>query len=119
LKPLTPDELKKPRCRRLRKKLRVGEFQEFGLSLNISFDAAVIAFDDALDRWIDFVESKHWAFGGGGNGDNQAFSGFICRYERGSLTEQDRGAIQAWLSQQDWVTDFAVHELHDVWHGYD
>ncbi|WP_374761336.1 50S ribosome-binding protein YggL [Pseudomonas sp. sp1636] len=72
-----------------------------------------------MNRWIEFVESRNWAFGGGGNGDHQEFSGFICRGERGSLTEQDRGAIQEWLKQQDWVTDFAVQELQDVWHGYD
>ena len=56
------------RSRRLRKKLRVGEFQEFGFSLTFTIDPQQTGCEEALDRWIDYIESQGWCFGGGGSG---------------------------------------------------
>jgi uncharacterized protein YggL (DUF469 family) len=66
MKMLTPTEREKPRKRRLRKKLHVGEFQELGFEVRFSWQSdAEHDFDEKLDEWIDFVESQGWAFGGG------------------------------------------------------
>lgn len=73
MKSLSAHEIKKPRNRRLRKKLRIAEFREFGIDIRIVFCKKVISFDAALDLWIDFVESKGWAFAGGGNEGGESF----------------------------------------------
>lgn len=40
MKFLTPEQMEKPRKRRLRKKLRLGEFQEFGFSFELTTTVA-------------------------------------------------------------------------------
>ncbi|HHQ4555036.1 TPA: 50S ribosome-binding protein YggL [Aeromonas veronii] len=44
-----PADLHKKRSRRLRKKLRVGEFQEFGFSLTFTIDPQQTGCEEALD----------------------------------------------------------------------
>ncbi|WP_132459048.1 50S ribosome-binding protein YggL, partial [Pseudomonas aeruginosa] len=60
MKFLTPEQMEKPRKRRLRKKLRLGEFQEFGFSFELTYDRSALSYDDALDHLIDFVEAQGW-----------------------------------------------------------
>ncbi|WP_447748460.1 50S ribosome-binding protein YggL [Pseudomonas nicosulfuronedens] len=55
MKYLTPEQMAKPRKRRLLKKLRLGEFQEFGFSLEVNYSGDL---DDVLDQWIAFVGSE-------------------------------------------------------------
>lgn len=119
MKELTPDEISKPRKRRLRKKLRVGEFQELGFEVEIRFAPGdEPAFDDALDAWIEFVESRSWLFGGGGTVDLGKLGGFVVKDGRGTLTEADRAAAEAWLKEAAWVEGFQVGSLKDAWHGW-
>jgi uncharacterized protein YggL (DUF469 family) len=119
MKLLSPHEVDKPRTRRLRKKLRVGEFRELGLQIAIQLDPdAGIGFDDALDSWIDFVESQDWAFGGGGSDAEGQISGFATRFGKGTLTEEDRSSAKAWLDACAWVKTFRVSDLMDAWHGW-
>ena len=58
MKTLTIEQQAKSRTRRLRKKLRVGEFQELGFSISFRFDSQRYTLDQALDHWIEFVESQ-------------------------------------------------------------
>ncbi len=119
MKELTPDEISKPRKRRLRKKLRVGEFQELGFEVEIRFAPGdEPAFDDALYVWIDFVESRDWSFGGGGSVEGRKLDGFIAKDGRGTLTEADRAAAEGWLKEASWVEGFQVGPLRDAWHGW-
>ena len=119
MKNLRPQELNKPRKRRLRKKLRVGEFQEFGFELKFIINqAASITFDSALDAWIDFVEFQGWAFGGGGNIDGKEIDGFLANYGRGTLKEKDRLSVEEWLNSKEWVEAYQIGELKDAWHGW-
>ncbi|EIU7172588.1 50S ribosome-binding protein YggL [Pseudomonas aeruginosa] len=113
MKSLSAHEIKKPRNRRLRKKLRIAEFREFGIDIRIVFCKKVISFDAALDLWIDFVESKGWAFAGGGNEGGESFSGFICHPGRGTLDEPDTLAIQEWSKKQDWIKN-VTQNLQDA-----
>lgn len=46
------------RSRRLRKKLRIDEFQELGFEVEfVSDPKAGVSSDEGMDRWIEFVES--------------------------------------------------------------
>lgn len=116
MKSLSFHEINKPRNRRLRKKLRIAEFQEFGIDIRIVFYSEIISLDAALDLWIDFVESKGWAFGGGGHEGGESFSGFICHPGRGTLDEPDLLAIQEWSKKQSWVKGDVTQTLKDAWH---
>ena len=107
----------KKRSRRLRKKLRVGEFQEFGITLTFTVDLQQMSFEDALDGWIAFVESQGWCFGGGGSLMGNEIGGFLCQYDGGTLTESDREQVAHWLMAQSWVTAQQIAPLSDAWYG--
>lgn len=113
MKYLTPEQMAKPRKRRLQKKLRLGEFQEFGFSLEVNYTGDL---DDVLDQWITFVESEGWVFVGGATEDGE-FTGYLCLNDVGSLTEADRETTRLWLEKQSWVKSFELGELSDCWHG--
>lgn len=118
MKDLTPAQAAKPRKRRLRKKLHLGDFQELGFSVEVRLmPSAVPTFDQALDAWIDFVESRTWAFGGGGSMDSRKFWGFVTRFGSGTLTEEDRRAAKTWLNETSWTEGGEVGPLQDAWHG--
>jgi len=104
----------KNRTRRLRKKLRVDEFQELG------FDVAWKLKDgtdgEAIDSFIDkfFVEViEPNGLGFGGEGD-LLWHGLICTQQLGKCTEEHRTAVENWLNNND-VEQVSVSELYDVW----
>jgi len=115
MKILADLDLEAPRKRRLRKKLRVGEFREYGLHFGFTLDESKIDFDTALNQWIDFVERQSWGFGGGGMSDQ--ISGFVTQFSRGSLTDKDQAALKTWFEAQAWIKTFTVGDLVDAWHG--
>ena len=101
------------RSRRLRKKLCVDEFQELGFELNLEFkedlsDEAIDAFldaflDDAMDaNGLDYV-----------GGDDY---GLVSKADRGSVTEEQRAAVEAWLKGRDELTKIEVSPLLDAWY---
>ena len=101
------------RSRRLRKKLCVDEFQEAGFELNLDFkqdldEAAIDAFlkdflKEAMDaNGVDYV-----------GGDD---FGLVCSAKRGSVTEEQRAAVEAWLKGRSELTDVTVSPLIDAWH---
>ncbi len=103
--------------RRLRKKKRLGEFQELGFDVTATLrdglsDAELGAF---LDRWIDAIEQRRLAFGGGGGAGK--VSGFITRAGRGSATDDDRVAVAAVLQADATVVRYEVGELRDAWYA--
>ena len=102
---------RKPRKRRLRKKLRVDEFQEFGFDVNFEFTQALAvaqsnAFWDAL---IAQIEANGLLYGG-----NE--SAFVCFDGRGSATEEDRRMLNSWLSSRSEVSSVVIGPLVDAWH---
>ena len=99
--------------KRLRKKLRLREFQEMGFSVKFDFN---IPGDDEffLNFWVSLVgvvEANHLLMGGGLN------DFFVCTDSRRSATETDREALATWLRQQPELSAVAVGPLVDVWHG--
>lgn len=117
MKQLSSEQMLKPRKRRLRKKLRLAEFQEFGFSFELIYAPAAIDLDDVLDQLIDFVEMHGWAFGGGGSVEQAEITGYLCQAGVGSLQESDRDTIRLWLQSQAWCKSFEIGPLSDCWHN--
>lgn len=104
--------------KRLRKKLRVGEFQELGFPVRfrISEELSEEQLGEFLGDWLtSAVEARGLQFGGGG--DARDWEGFIELYRRGSVTEDHRRAIDQWLSEDPRVLHHEVGPLTDAWWG--
>jgi uncharacterized protein YggL (DUF469 family) len=102
--------------RRLRKKLRLKEFQEMGFHLSYRFAQGVSA--EARDRhlaeFIDFIEGHQLTCGGGGD---EVVSYFIAHVPRGSVSESQQATVEAWLGGRKEVTSLQMGQLIDAWHG--
>jgi uncharacterized protein YggL (DUF469 family) len=101
--------------KRIRKKKRVGEFQEFGFDVDASLRSnmdreALYAFSD---RFIAHIEANNLAFGGG-IGPN--VGGFVTRFVRGSATEDDRACTTTFLKNDPDVVQHGVGALRDAWY---
>ena len=102
--------------KRLRKKLRRGEFQEFGFSLAWQFSPQRDApgRDLFLDALLERITALGLTFGGGG-GMAQG-GGFVCKAERGSPSEANRLEVAAWFPEQGADVAGSVGPLVDAWH---
>lgn len=101
------------RSRRLRKKLRLGEFQQLGFEVSITLKPN-LGIDDLcrfLDDFIlDAIEKNELAFGGGTD------CGFITAWERGAVSEAHRTIVENWLNQRQEVVFVALGSLVDAWY---
>jgi len=100
------------RNRRLRKKLRIGEFQQLGFPIEFRLrpgltDEVTWAFWDAFIS--DAIESNGLMFGGGE-------SGYVCGIDRTSASEKHRQVIESWLRGRPEVQSAQVGPLEDAWH---
>jgi uncharacterized protein len=104
--------------RRLRKKKHLGEFQQLGFEVlaELRADLSDEDIEAFFDRWMDAVEARHLAFGGGG-GRHQRFEGFVTRMGRGSATDKDRSALAAFLDHDAAIVHHHVEPLRDAWYG--
>lgn len=102
------------RSRRLRKKLRVDEFQElgFGICMQFTHDLSEQELYQFLDDFLTLVEQRKLCFGG-------CETGFIAPANRGTATENDREAINEWLSARPEVSNITIGQLCDAWYGWD
>ena len=101
------------RSRRLRKKLCVDEFQELGFELNLNFkeDLTDEAVDDFLDQFLrDAMEANGLGYVGGDD------YGLVCLAKRGSVSEEQRAQVEAWLKGRSELIDFSASPLMDVWY---
>ena len=101
------------RSRRLRKKLCVDEFQELGFELQLNYpenteDAVVENF--FADLVMDAIEGNGMALIGG-----EEFA-VVCSGKRGSVTEEQRAAVEAWLKDRKEVSSYEISPLLDVWY---
>jgi uncharacterized protein YggL (DUF469 family) len=103
--------------KRIRKKKRVGEFQELGFMLAFRFqkDISVTERNALLDRFVEeAIEPNGLVFGGGGLDE---WEGFVRSDKpRGSATEDHRKAVEKWLVQEPLVLSYNVGPLMDAWH---
>jgi uncharacterized protein YggL (DUF469 family) len=101
------------RSRRLRKKLCVDEFQELGFELNLSFkeDLTEEAIDAFLDAFLtEAMDANGLDYVGGDD------YGLVCLAERGSVTEEQRAIVEAWLTGRSEVIKVEVSPLMDAWY---
>jgi uncharacterized protein YggL (DUF469 family) len=100
------------RSQRLRKKLCVDEFQELGFELNLDFKEDLS--DEAIDAFLEaFLKEAMEANGPGYVGGDDF--GLVCLQKRGSVTEEQRAAVEAWLKGRSELTE-VVSPLLDVWY---
>ncbi|KFZ39252.1 hypothetical protein HR45_02370 [Shewanella mangrovi] len=102
------------RSRRLRKKLRVDEFQELGFDVAWRFpdDIAEDEIDAQVDKFIEqVIEPRGLGFHGGGH---HVWDGIVATQRIGKCTDEDRQAVEDfWKSQQ--VLEVSVTDLYDIW----
>ena len=94
--------------RRLRKKLRVGEFEEviIPIAFELAEEAPPRTVDHFVDEFLDVVESLSLGFGGGGRARWSGFAQSSARWIH--PTEQQADALRSWLAErkdvlQSWV----------------
>lgn len=109
-----PPPAKRRRSRRLRKKLRVGEFQELGFDYELAWPRPSKPSIEEQDRFLDqlledLVEPRGLSMGGGVD------CGFVSA-RKGSPTEEDRLAFDAWLRRRPGVQSVKVGPLRDAWY---
>ncbi|MCC2546149.1 YggL family protein [Hymenobacter sp. BT175] len=99
--------------KRLRKKLRLQEFQELGFSVRLKLDMPDTeeAYFSFFDRLIEAVEANSLLISGGLD------HFFVEADSRRSATDADREALGVWLRQQPEVKAVTVGPLMDAWHG--
>lgn len=103
----------KRRSRRLRKKLRVGEFKEWGFEFEAGLKSPITSEEEEslVDRFLaQVIEARSLGLGGSITG------GFISAYGRGSTTGEDRDAVQSWLEACPELEDVRVGPLTDAWY---
>jgi len=106
----------KKRSRRLRKKLRVGEFQELGFSWEATFktplnpEQSEILVDSLLS---EVIEPEGLGFGGWASG------GFVVGFKRGSVSEFQREDVLKWLRSRPEIDEVKASGFVDAWYGQD
>ncbi|WP_341520391.1 YggL family protein [Pseudomonas sp. G.S.17] len=101
------------RSRRLRKKLCVDEFQELGFELNLDFKEDLD--DEAIDAFLDAFLTEAMDANGLDYVGGDDF-GLVCLANRGSVTEEQRAVVEAWLKARSELTAVTVSPLIDAWH---
>lgn len=107
---------------RQRKKLRVGEYQEFVFRFCLSFSAAQ---DDALlkqffDDFYDFLETlKLSAACFPELPPIQTIEGIVQSDGVTRLNAEHQTKVLAWFKTQAQISNSEVGELIDAWHGWD
>ncbi|MBV6287304.1 YggL family protein [Pseudomonas aegrilactucae] len=101
------------RSRRLRKKLCVDEFQEEGFELNLSFKEDLS--DEAVDAFLDAFLTEAMDANGLDYVGGDDF-GLVCKASRGSVTEEQRATVQAWLNARPELTKIELSPLVDAWY---
>lgn len=104
----------KNRSRRLRKKLRVDEFQELGFDIawKLSEDVDAQAIDSFLDKFFaEAIEPNGLGFGGEGD---SLWHGLVCTQSLGKCTDEHRSIVESWLKDNG-ASAVSVSELYDVW----
>ncbi len=108
--------------KRLRKKKHLGEFRQYGFSLDCRLRPGTSGsvFGQFIDDFISQSIEAHGSVFGGGGSPGRGWSGFICRGHRyDSTTEADKTAVENWLRGRSEVEFFRLSDFIDAWHGPD
>lgn len=105
--------------RRQRKKLRVGEFQEFIFQLDATFKSSMdaAAYEAFIDAFTDFADAKGLSvWGMGGSLPITQTGAWIQKSGRGSPAQTDRDALVTWLQERPDVATAVAGDFEDGWH---
>lgn len=102
---------------RQRKKLRLGEFQEFGFDVTAKSTKELTPSErqEFVDRLIQALAERGLLFGGGFNDSLEGF--VVVDALRGSVTEQQQESFKAWLESCPELTNVQVGPLKDAWYS--
>ena len=101
--------------RRIRKKLRTGEFREYSFAV-VAALAPSVTEEEACRTCDDFLEvlTKHGLCFGGLI--FPSWDGIVAFVGRGSASELHPMVVRGWLCEQPPFESFQVGELVDAWH---
>lgn len=109
------------RSRRLRKKLFIEEFQQFGfhVGFRLNPDLSAGQLEQMFDRFLmEAIEGNSLSCGGGGSLTEMSFyvMGSGPHRRQVSATEEQRQAVLSWLedNRANGVVDFAASPLMDA-----
>lgn len=116
MSPVFPPRNSRHRSRRLRKKMRLQEFQEMGFEIRMkpkqSMDSTQQ--DAVFERFLtEVLEVRDLAYGGSDS------AGYITRFSAGSVDEDDRLAVLQWLKAQPEYDEVMASPLSDAWYPTD
>ena len=103
--------------KRQRKKLRLGEFQELGFEIRYQTagDLPKEERDALLFDLLDNALEKNGLLAGG-IGENPIDLFVVADDNRGSVTEEQRLAVQQWLAGDSRIAEFQITPLIDAWY---
>ena len=82
----------------------------FFVSMEVNPSVDSNAWTALWDDWIDMLEGRGLRCGGGGSERHE----YAITGDASQATEQDRIAVEAWLTQHPNVTAWNVGPLHDL-----
>ena len=101
--------------RRLRKKLRLGEFRQDCFEVQFRVDPSLDS--EVMGAFIEMIEANGLQCGGGGKPGE-----WSCVVQgpgsRGSTTAEDRACVLEWLQAPPDIMDVCVGPLCDAWYGW-
>lgn len=109
---MTPSN--KSRNARQRKKLHVGEFQEFGFEYKADLTKELNSDEEAqlIHTFLEeLIEPRDLALSG------WLTTGFVCNFGTGSATDEDREALKAWMMARPEFKNVEVGALKDAWYS--
>jgi uncharacterized protein YggL (DUF469 family) len=115
---ISKTRLRRPN-RRQRKKLRVGEFQEFIFAVDATFKSAMEApaYEAFIDAFTGFSHATGFSVGGmGGRLPITRTCAWIQKSGRGSATPEQRDAPASWLLGRPEVASAGAGDLVDGWY---
>ncbi|MCK6375908.1 MAG: YggL family protein [Zoogloea sp.] len=106
--------LARQRSRRIRKKLKIGEFQELGFLFRTEISPSLASNEqlDLIERLIHEVLGPRGLQMGGGLQE-----AYVAKRSPGSASDADLSAVREWFGRQHEIESFDVGSLSDAWYG--
>lgn len=98
--------------RRLRKKLFLGEFQEYYLRVEIRVNTSQMDDDAFIDRWIDEIEANDMMCGGGCGEESGAWDFVVSCGVDLEVSREKRKRIETWLQAEPSVKKFTLSPVY-------
>lgn len=93
--------------------MHIGEFEEYGFEYEVKLKRILSPNDENshTDRFLEeVIEPRNLGLGGG------LTIGFVAPCSQGSVTAEDRAAVENWLRSNLLVEAVNVSELKDAWY---